>query len=175
MKILGIDCGYTIADLELDEPLLRCVARVADFTIAAPFWARWTCNGVKRERLSPAGWTTDLASVPAVACPVVPPHKLIKRPALLHDDLYANRPIFDGARITRGEADAVLWAACIAEGMSRAEAGTVYAAVRIGGSGTWHAHDATFAAIDAAPTPGGVFGRSGPVVSQSSDYENGGR
>lgn len=150
ISILGIPVhtGYDIHPISMDEPLLRCVARESDFRVESGFGAKWTCNGVYRERNSPAGWGTDLASVPQIATPVVPAHRLIKRPAILHDDLYGNRPIFDGVRITRGEADAVLYAFCIWEGMPEDEAKAVYLAVRVGGSSIWHAHDEYFAQLD---------------------------
>ena len=148
--------GLLITDLFVGEPVLRCPPRSDDFILDANVVIIWKCNGVSRGRLAPAGQTTDLASVPALFRSVVPPHKRIKRAAVFHDDLYQNRPLMSDlvsewggpptARITRGEADALLHAICILDGISEQEAGAIYTAVRFGGHGIWHAHDEVFGA-----------------------------
>lgn len=137
-----------ITNFQMDEPLLRCVAKQSDFLLAESFTASWYYNNVRRIRVSPGGWMTDLASVPQEAWAIVPPHKLIKRPAIIHDDLYEHRPFFAGTRITKEEADAVFWRACIDEGVPMWQADTAYFAVRNFGDDIWHAHDTFFAEMD---------------------------
>lgn len=146
--------GLFITGLIVGEPILRCPPASDDFILHQSVVLHWACNGVRRFRIAPAGQTTDLASVPAVFRSIVPPHKRIKRAAVFHDDLYQNRPLMSDLvegwggrpteRITRGEADALLHAICILDGLGEQEAGAVYTAVRFGGHSIWHAHDEEF-------------------------------
>lgn len=94
----------------------------------------------------PAGMQTDLASVPLRAQSIISPCGPIKDAAYMHDGLYQYRPILaQGYRISRAQADYMLYLACIEIGkMHRNDAWIVYTAVRVGGSRIWHAHDAEF-------------------------------
>lgn len=163
MSLLEDDLRGDITDAWVDDFDLRCVSGMDDFLVPRSFAYGWTFRGVARRRDTPIGWTTDLASVPRAVWSIVPPHKRIKKAAVPHDDLYGNRPKFDGVRITRAEADAVLWALCVKEGLSERECEAVYTTVRLGGSPTWHAHDGYFASLDAMPPPSSSIVHAGTV------------
>lgn len=86
----------------------------------------------------PAGFETDLASIPRMArgWRGFEPTGLSRLPAVLHDWLYAS-----GAR-PRMEADRLLYEALRAETVPELIARTYYRAVRIGGAGAWARHRA---------------------------------
>jgi Protein of unknown function (DUF1353) len=73
----------------------------------------------------------------AQGLPGFAPTGLSRRPAVLHDWLYANgdRP--------RMEADRLLYAALRAEGVHEPIARIYYRAVRLGGGGAWARHRAS--------------------------------
>jgi hypothetical protein len=64
------------------------------------------------------------------------PTGLSRRPAVLHDYLYAS------ADLPRMEADRLLYVALRAEGVHELTARTYYRAVRVFGAGPWEAHRA---------------------------------
>ncbi len=80
----------------------------------------------------PEGFVTDLASIPRlfINLPFLDPNGLSRRPAVLHDYLYA-------IQIDRAVADSMLFKALRAEGCSYMTAWTFWAAVRSFG---WHAY-----------------------------------
>jgi hypothetical protein len=83
-----------------------------------------------------AGFETDLASIPRMArgVPGFSPTGLSRRPAVLHDYLYASgdRP--------RMEADRLLYVALLAETVPEPIARIFYEAVRLGGAAAYAAH-----------------------------------
>ena len=127
---------------------LRCIRFDDDFTTISSFYVRCTMYGIAQRFETLTDTSTDLASVPREVWSIVPPHRRIKRPAVFHDFLYQCRPLVSlptGPRLMmRNEADALLYHACVAEGMSDEQCFAIYQAVRIGGSSIWHAHDAQF-------------------------------
>lgn len=136
--------GYRVDDLVIGDINLFCPPKADQFK-SASFRIQYFGNDGPQDLLIP-DMMTDLASVPRLLWPAYPPHRRIKRAAVAHDGLYQFRPILSsGIRITRGEADMVLYAACILENMSREEAEQIYLGVRVGGSNVWHAHDKEFA------------------------------
>jgi hypothetical protein len=92
----------------------------------------------------PAGFRTDLASIPRAlrALPFLDPNGLSRRPAVLHDWLYAWRVI------GKAKADAFLRAALIAEGASRATAAAFYYAVDLFGGGAWDSDAGALTTVD---------------------------
>ncbi len=78
----------------------------------------------------PAGFVTDLGSVPRIAWSVVPPIGRADGGYVLHDWLY------QAGGVTRAEADAVLYEAMRVAGVNRVLAWTIWSGVRVGG---WHA------------------------------------
>jgi hypothetical protein len=86
----------------------------------------------------PAGFETDLASIPRMVrgVPGFEPTGLSRRPAVLHDYLYAS-----GDR-SRRAADVLFYYALRAETVPELIARTYFRAVRLGGSGAWARHRA---------------------------------
>lgn len=80
----------------------------------------------------PAGFQTDLASIPRIARFLFPGHGKTRKPAVLHDYLYANN--FG----TRKGADLLFRLAMEQEGMSLWRRQLAYRAVRMGGWVTWN-------------------------------------
>ncbi|CAB4182517.1 Campylobacter phage CGC-2007, Cje0229 [uncultured Caudovirales phage] len=80
----------------------------------------------------PAGFITDLASIPRVFRNVLNVNGASRRAAVLHDWLYCSQPF------TRREADRMLKAALLAEGEHPIVAQVYYLGVRIGGSRPWN-------------------------------------
>lgn len=118
----------------LSELIVQADRRPDFWIVRAPLiWA-----AEKRTLTVPDGFLTDLASVPRMAqgMPGFEPTGLSRRPAVLHDWLYAT------ATLPRMEADEVFYLALRAEGVHELTARTYYRAVRVFGSGPWNAHRA---------------------------------
>lgn len=82
----------------------------------------------------PVDFLTDLASIPALLRGVMDVNGRSRRPAVLHDFLYA-------AQIcTRAQADEILRLACIADGEPAAVARVYWLGVRLGGWRAWNDH-----------------------------------
>jgi hypothetical protein len=82
----------------------------------------------------PAGYRTDLASVPRMARMIVnPAHPQIRRSAVVHDYIYSDLT----EMFTRAEADSLFRASLLEDGMSSHLAWLVWMAVRWGGRGAW--------------------------------------
>lgn len=80
------------------------------------------------------GFITDFGSVPSLSKSLVDdddPDLLFA--SLPHDFLYKHRGWFTGCRLSRAQADEVLWEAMLAVGAPRFKAWLIYNAVRIGG------------------------------------------
>lgn len=86
----------------------------------------------------PAGFKTDLASIPRFFWRILPPFGKYDKAAVVHDFLYQVAP-FD---FTRKQADDVLFEACGVLGVSRAQCNTIYAGVRVGGWKPWNEYRA---------------------------------
>lgn len=84
----------------------------------------------------PAGYRTDLASVPRFAWRLVPrDHEAARRPAVVHDFIYTDLT----HRFTKAEADRIFYEALLEEGMHTPLAWLLWCAVRLGGRGNWRA------------------------------------
>lgn len=81
----------------------------------------------------PAGFKTDLASIPRPLWNVLPPIGRYDRAAVVHDFLYQTAP--NG--VTRGQADSVLNEAMKVCGVGAFTRFLIYSGVRVGGGGTW--------------------------------------
>ncbi len=82
----------------------------------------------------PKGFVTDFASIPRVLWSVVgaPAEGKYRKAAVIHDYLYRTP-----GKATRAQADAVLNEAMIVCGVGRWTRWTIYAGVRVGGSGSY--------------------------------------
>jgi len=79
----------------------------------------------------PAGFVTDLASIPRLFWPLLPPQGRYAKAAILHDWLYTQGPA--GDETARARADAIFLEAMAVLGCPRWQRGVIYAAVRIFG------------------------------------------
>ena len=84
----------------------------------------------------PAGFSTDLASIPQFLQNLIPKEGRYNRPAVVHDYLYGSQ-VFKGRMITRKQADQVLLEAMRAAGVDWDRAQVIYLGVRIGGWIWW--------------------------------------
>lgn len=93
----------------------------------------------KQTVVVPAGFETDLASVPRIAqgVPGFEATGLSRRPAVLHDYLYAS------GDVPRMEADRLFYVALRAEGVPEPTARIYYRAVRLFGGAPWARHRAS--------------------------------
>ncbi len=91
------------------------------------------CDAIFGRIIVPPGFETDLASVPDIvrALPDFNPTGLSRRPAVVHDWLYTNKPV------TREMADRFLYAALVYEGVPVVAANIFYDAVRTFGFSHW--------------------------------------
>ena len=80
----------------------------------------------------PIGFRTDLASVPRVLWALLPPFGRYDAAAVLHDYLY-----FAPARMTRADADAVLYEGMLALHVLPFTRWSIYLGVRLGGWVAW--------------------------------------
>ena len=81
----------------------------------------------------PAGFTTDLASVPWFARWYVSVDGAHTKPALVHDFLYAKASGTVFPHVTRREADRVFLEALADQGVAPIKRRLMYAAIRLGG------------------------------------------
>ena len=79
----------------------------------------------------PAGFKTDLASIPQALWNVLPPVGRYDRAAVVHDFLYRNNGV------TRKQADDVLLEAMEVLGVRATQRWVIYAGVRLGGWKPW--------------------------------------
>lgn len=79
----------------------------------------------------PAGFVTDLASIPRMLRWLLQQNGNSRRAAVLHDFLYATQPV------TRAEADSIFRAALKAERVIGIGRGLYWAGVRVGGWLPW--------------------------------------
>lgn len=95
----------------------------------------------------PAGFLTDLASIPRLFWRVLPQVGKYDAAAVVHDFLYqrpadTGRPVEVGGAFTRAEADRVLFDAMVALGVAPWQRWAIYLAVRIGGWVVWNRYRA---------------------------------
>ena len=81
----------------------------------------------------PAGFTTDLASIPRWATPIVPKLGHHLQPAVAHDWCYENK--IPG--LSRETADMMFYQGMLCQGVRKTRAMLMYRAVRLGGRGLW--------------------------------------
>jgi hypothetical protein len=101
--------------------------------LAAPLvWS----DPVRGQITVPAGFKTDLASIPRVLrnLPMLDPDGISRRPAVTHDWLYGTP---QGRAHGKAFADDFLYDALLAEGASKATAWAFWAGVHFGGQLPW--------------------------------------
>ncbi|EIJ6515016.1 DUF1353 domain-containing protein [Salmonella enterica] len=85
----------------------------------------------------PAGFVTDLATVPRVFWSVMPPDGKYAKAAIIHDYLY------DNALRTKKEADLIFLDGMTVLGVPKWKRTIMYWAVRLFGRGNYHGHQQT--------------------------------
>ena len=88
-----------------------------------------------KEWITPAGFVSDLSSIPRWLRWAVPKTILGKAP-FLHDLNYRQNPY----KITRKKADQLYYQGAIDEGMKKWRAGVLYRGLRLGGWFSWQSH-----------------------------------
>lgn len=83
----------------------------------------------------PAGFVTDLASVPQFALSLL--GEIAQMPAVPHDFIYNKHTV------GRATADKMLYEACLLTGVPKWKAALIYAGVRVGGGSHWTPAEAT--------------------------------
>ncbi|MBL8444792.1 MAG: DUF1353 domain-containing protein [Zoogloeaceae bacterium] len=110
-------------------PLLQPIGS-RDWVLMAPLVYHTTRGAIE----VPAGFITDLASIPRVFWPLVPVNGRHRAAAILHDFLYVTQPG------TRAEADALFLEAMHVSGVRWSQRKVMHAAVRLGGGLAWAAN-----------------------------------
>ena len=109
------------------DPLLRFNSASGRWVTQAPVCCVW--NGVFIE--VPAGFSTDLATVPFPFTAITHRYGPFNRAVIIHDYIYAARGwIDDEVRVTRKEADDLMYSLMIQDGTPRWKAWAMWAAVR---------------------------------------------
>lgn len=88
-----------------------------------------------RQITVPAGFITDLASIPPLLRPVFDPADASRLPAVLHDWLYCSQ------QMTRAQADGLFLEALERSGVGFVRRWAMYAGVRAGGWLYWNRRD----------------------------------
>lgn len=108
-------------------PLLQPIG-AHDWVLMAPLVYRAAAGDVIE---IPAGFITDLASIPRPFWPIVPVNGRHRAAAILHDYLYVTQ------HATRAAADALFLEAMARTGVRWTQRQVMYAAVRLGGAIAW--------------------------------------
>jgi hypothetical protein len=110
------------------DPLLRFNSATGRWVTQAPACCLW--NGVFIE--VPAGFATDLATIPFPLTAISHRFGPYNRAVIIHDYIYASRGwIGDDIRMTRKEADALMYNLMLQDGTPRWKAQMMWSAVRI--------------------------------------------
>lgn len=118
----------------LTTPILRVGDGLDDWTLVVPLVYE---SRAGRTYTVPPDFTTDLASIPRLAQPLVPVNGRHRAAAILHDWLYATQTT------TRAEADRLFLEAMADSGVGWVKRQAMYAAVRVGGWVAWRRHAQT--------------------------------
>lgn len=106
------------------------------FRLLAPFAVKITHDGETHSIVVPAGFESDLASVPRPFWSWIPPYGRYLWASIVHDFLYM---LGSRSGITRKQADQVFHQMMLHAGVSKWRASIMYSAVRVGGGnrGNW--------------------------------------
>lgn len=105
----------------------------ARWTLLAPLRYELRAFGTRTEIEVPAGYTTDLASVPRPLWPIFPRDGGYREAAVLHDFIYTDAT----SKYTRAEADYIFRLAMADLGISIFGRWPMWLAVRLFGRGNW--------------------------------------
>lgn len=119
--------------------LTKLVADVDDlpYTLFQPLV--YQSAGLQAEIVVPAGFQTDVASIPRPLWALIPKEGRYNRPAVIHDWLYTTATV-SGKAIARADADHALKEAMHACGVRWTQRWAIYAGVRLGGALAWRRH-----------------------------------
>lgn len=119
----------------IGRTLLSWEDDATEFVVEEPFTAKWD-RGLEHWSpvlvFVPAGFTTDLASIPRVFQSIVPKLGHHIRPAIVHDYCYEGH-----TDLTRKEADAMFLDGMKSTKVNFVRRWAMWAAVRVGGTGKW--------------------------------------
>ena len=103
-----------------------------EFVVEEAFEAYWKRDGKISMFVIPAGFTTDLASVPRIFQSIIPKIGHHIRPAIVHDYCYEGF-----TNLTRKEADEMFLEGMKTTKVSWLRRKAMWLAVRVGGRGLW--------------------------------------
>ena len=103
-----------------------------EFVVEEAFEAYWKRDGKISMFVIPAGFTTDLASVPRIFQSIIPKIGHHIRPAIVHDYCYEGF-----TNLTRKEADEMFLEGMKTTKVSWLRRKAMWLAVRVGGKGLW--------------------------------------
>lgn len=117
------------------------------FELEKPYGMYWEDRGSEYRLIVPAGYRTDLSSIPRLARSIIPVVGRQNGPSVLHDYIYEpldnDRP--EGEHQLQGwtkrDADALFLAACKAAGVNWLRRNIMWAAIRFGGYRAWNTQD----------------------------------
>lgn len=95
--------------------------------------------GLQAEITVPAGFQTDVASIPRALWALIPKEGKYNRPAVIHDWLYTTATV-NGRAIKRADADHALKEGMHALGVGWMQRWAIYRGVRLGGALAWQRH-----------------------------------
>lgn len=123
IKFAALLCILMISSCTITRPTVtQVVVEPAVFMVAHPL--KYKTHDNEHEIIVPAGFLTDLASIPRLLWWWQAPHEKTMAPAMLHDYLYWEQPC------EKDEADAVMYQAMLDVGMSRSQANKIYFGIR---------------------------------------------
>jgi hypothetical protein len=97
------------------------------------------CTTYKRHKIRvPAGFETDLASVPGIFHPLINTYGNYNRAAIIHDYLYMHKGVLcNGRKLSRLDADKIFLQVMLEDKVSWLQAHTMFRAVRIYPGNYW--------------------------------------
>ena len=117
------------------DPVLRWGLAQARFVLTEPFTVTWSRPRSPLVHFTvPAGFSTDLASIPRLFQSIVPKVGKHIQPAIVHDWGYAGN-----TDLTKADTDLLFLEGMKASGVWWLRRRVMYLAVRLGGKGHWGA------------------------------------
>jgi len=115
------------------EPVLRWGLVQRRFSLAEPFTVAWDRGLTEKGGFTvPAGFSTDLASIPRLFQGIVPKIGKHIQPAIAHDFCYEGN-----TNLTKEDSDLLFLEGMRSTGVGWLRRRVMYLAVRVGGKGYW--------------------------------------
>ena len=120
------------------DPELRWDRKSGEWIVLREFWVNWYRDGKPTWSFAvPAGFPTDLASIPKRARGIIPQIGPNIQAAIAHDWCYTHDILLRGRKMTRSEADQLFLDGMTSLGVPWLRRKIMYLSVRVGGKGRW--------------------------------------